>query len=578
MKNKLIASSLEPQKAKINELVRQLHDLTRDIGHQELSKTLEDIRARMTEPFMFVIVGEVKAGKSSFINALLDTGDEICAVAPSPMTDTIQQIVYGQKTEVVDINPYLKRIYQPIELLRDISIVDTPGTNTIIKHHQEITENFIPASDLIVFVFEAKNPYRQSAWEFFDYIHHDWRRKIIFVLQQKDLMNQEDLKINEEGVRKFAIEKGIENPIIFSVSAKQELEKKREQSGFLPLRNYIAEHITGGQAPLLKLQNNIQTAENVLERIESGISDRVKQHQLDTNFREDVRKALNNQQDLSYRQIDILVENVIAGYNKTTRESRNELENGLSLGSLLKRTFGGIFSKKQSAKEWFEGLTKDLENKLNAEMANKLNTGIADLADSIQQMARIIDLKLQSSSSVLKNDHEVFSQIAVHRSRVLSDLRKTFDEFIRDPKNFKKESYLNDYKDLSPNIATGGGIAIVGVILQALSTTTVLDITGGVLTAIGIVFAGVSIGWNRKKILSGFDKVIQTGAEKLQAVLSEKLQNYTDEIRGRFESNFDRFDQMLLQEKQDIEKLTQRAKSLRTQIQTVKTELGQNTN
>ncbi|MBK7009342.1 MAG: dynamin family protein [Saprospiraceae bacterium] len=34
----------------------------------------------------------------------------------------------------------------------------TPGTNTIVAHHQEITEKFIPYSDLIVFVFEAKNP------------------------------------------------------------------------------------------------------------------------------------------------------------------------------------------------------------------------------------------------------------------------------------------------------------------------------------------------------------------------------------------------------------------------------------
>ena len=148
---------------------------------------------------MFVIVGEVKAGKSSFVNALLGTGKEICKVAPQPMTDTIQQIIYGEEEEIISVNEYLKKIFQPIEILREIAIVDTPGTNAIIKHHQEITENFIPASDLIVFVFEAKNPYRQSAWDFFDYIHEDWRKKIVFVLQQKDLMNQEDLNVNING-------------------------------------------------------------------------------------------------------------------------------------------------------------------------------------------------------------------------------------------------------------------------------------------------------------------------------------------------------------------------------------------
>jgi ribosome biogenesis GTPase A len=108
---------------------------------------------------MFVIVGEVKVGKSSFINALLQTTTEICKVAPSPMTDTIQQIVYGPEYMEISISPVLKRITYPEEILKEIAIVDTPGTNTIVQHHQEITEKFIPVSDLVMFVFEAKNPY-----------------------------------------------------------------------------------------------------------------------------------------------------------------------------------------------------------------------------------------------------------------------------------------------------------------------------------------------------------------------------------------------------------------------------------
>ena len=52
---------------------------------------------------------------------------------------------------------FLKKIFHPVEILREIAIVDTPGTNAIVAHHQEITEGFVPAADLIVFVFEAKN-------------------------------------------------------------------------------------------------------------------------------------------------------------------------------------------------------------------------------------------------------------------------------------------------------------------------------------------------------------------------------------------------------------------------------------
>ena len=265
--NKLLNQDLQSYRNKVSEIVKQLHELTLSIDHKELAETISDLRNRINEPFMFVIAGEVKVGKSSFINALLSTGKEICKVAPHPMTDTIQQIIYGEEERTVEINPYLKQIYQPVDILKEIAIVDTPGTNTIIAHHQEITERFIPAADLIVFVFEAKNPYRQSAWNFFDYIHQDWHKKIIFVLQQKDLMPTEDLITNVKGVEEYAAKKGIEHAIVFAVSAKQELDGDLDGSGFRQIKQYIYDNITGGKAPVLKLHNNITTSRNINQRI-----------------------------------------------------------------------------------------------------------------------------------------------------------------------------------------------------------------------------------------------------------------------------------------------------------------------
>ena len=113
-----ISSRIYAYRSKVEGIVSDLHTLTKDIGHEELAKTVNDLRARIHEPFLFVIVGEVKAGKSSFINALLQTGREICKVAPQPMTDTIQQVIYGETEETITINPYLKKIFQPVEILR----------------------------------------------------------------------------------------------------------------------------------------------------------------------------------------------------------------------------------------------------------------------------------------------------------------------------------------------------------------------------------------------------------------------------------------------------------------------------
>lgn len=104
------------------------------------------MRTNINEPFLFVVVGEVKAGKSSFVNALLQA--DICKTAADPCTDVIQQIVYSEDEFEQPRGQYLRKIGLPNEILKTLSVVDTPGTNTIVENHQEITKDFIPNSDL----------------------------------------------------------------------------------------------------------------------------------------------------------------------------------------------------------------------------------------------------------------------------------------------------------------------------------------------------------------------------------------------------------------------------------------------
>ncbi len=577
MKN-LLNVELKTYKTQIDQIVQELHELTIDIGHTELAQTVSDLRNRVSEPFMFVIVGEVKAGKSSFINALLASGKEICKVAASPMTDTIQQIVYGEEERFISVNPYLKQIHQPIDILKEIAIVDTPGTNAIIEHHQEITERFIPASDLIVFVFEAKNPYRQSAWDFFDYIHSDWQKKIIFVLQQKDLMNEADLAVNENGVKEYAAKKGIENPIVFSVSAKAEQEGELETSGFLAMREYISQNITGGKAPILKLQNNIKTSQNINERIHQGLSLRQRQWQADVAFRDDIRATLDQQELKSSKQVDVLVENLLTSYDRITLKTERALNENLSFFSMIKRSFSSIFSKKESAKEWLENQAKTLEDDLNRELKAKLNDGVVDIAEHIQQMAKMIDLKIKTSSTILANDHEIFSDIAEKRANVLRELQEAFSKFLDRSENFADEGFFPEKANVSTNLATGSGIAVIGVILTTLTNTAVFDITGGILTGVGLLFAGVSIGAQRKKVINGYSVEIAKGRLQLEDEVNEKLKVYINHIKQKIDHNFGNFDEMLNQEEKQITTLVNQQEAIKSRLVAIRTALDEETN
>ncbi len=565
-------------KNKVVQALENLTAITQRIGHSELQKNVEDIIHRIHDPFMFVIVGEVKAGKSSFINALLGAEKEICKVAPSPMTDTIQQIVYGEIEKEETLGPHLKRLSFPVDILKEIAIVDTPGTNTIIDYHQEITEEFIPLSDLIIFVFEAKNPYRESAWKFFDFINDEWRKKIIFVLQQKDLMEPDDLVANINGVADYAEKKGIQKSPIFDVSAKQELNGQKEESGFIKIHNYINKHITGGKAPFLKLQSNIKTGATINERIKLGLVDRKRQFEIDKRFRTEIQDLLSSQEDKTKNHIVILVENLIAKYDKITNKYYNELVKGFSFTTMIKRSFQSLFGNKQNVKVWLDGIFKDMDSELQIELKNKLQAGVIDIAEDIQDMAKLVDAKIKTSETVLKDNHEIFANIAERRANILRDLQKTFTTFMENSENFYVDEMQSDGDKILPNMAKGGGVAIVGIILAAVTNTALLDITGGIMTAVGLVFAGITVGAKKRKILQEFKNEVDKGRQQISEEVSDKLEDYTKAIKFKIDQNFHDFDMLLNEEKKTIHWIENKQLTLETSLSNLTEEIDEKLN
>lgn len=566
---KVIDQKLQEQKGELKNVLLRLQQFTQKISHSESGRIVADLRDRIEEPFMFVIVGEVKAGKSSFINALLEEPN-LCAVAPSPMTDTIQQIVYGDQFKVEEISPYLKRVYQPSPILKDIAIVDTPGTNTIITHHQEITERFIPGSDLIIFVFEAKNPYRQSAWEFFDFMHEEWHKKIVFVLQQKDLMDETDLKINLNGVKEHAQKKGIKNPIIFAVSARDELMGLQQQSGFEPLRTFILDQVTGGKAQQQKLLSISDTTHNILSRLTNGLQLRQQQLEADINFRQEITKALDDHTHRSKKQVDILIENLMAAYDRVSNDYGAELNDALSFFPVLKRSIGSIFSKSQSLKSWLENFTMRLQADFGTGMQDKINDRVLDLAESIQLMGHTIDLQMRNSKTILANDHDIFSEIGQRRQNILRELRDAFGQFLNRTENFTAKDLVNTDSRAGTNVAAGSGIAVVGIILATVTHGMVFDVTGGVLTTIGFLVAGITLGLQRGKVMKQYKAEMKKGKMKLEEELTRELYTYVEGIKTKMDAQFSKFDTLIQQETNELSTLTDNLKSIRIDLENIR--------
>ena len=131
-------------------------------------------------PLLIAVMGEFNAGKSSFVNAL--AGAEVAPTGVTPTTATINVLRYGVTPEArvvhhdgttrtiaaADIAAFLAslrdadarevrlvEIFLPVEALRRVEIVDTPGLNSIRAEHERVARDFLRDADAIVWVFAA---------------------------------------------------------------------------------------------------------------------------------------------------------------------------------------------------------------------------------------------------------------------------------------------------------------------------------------------------------------------------------------------------------------------------------------
>src|SRR5690606_29908161 len=154
--------------------------------------------------------------------------------------------------------------------LQDVALVDTPGTNAIIKRHQELTERFVPRADLLLFVTSADRPFTESERRFLELIA-SWGRKVVMVVNKVDILETEAERAEvQRFVRDNARQTLDVTPEVFLVSAKR-AERARaagddealEASGVPALAQAISERLSA-ERPRLKLLSPLGVAQRLV--------------------------------------------------------------------------------------------------------------------------------------------------------------------------------------------------------------------------------------------------------------------------------------------------------------------------
>ena len=231
-------------------------------------------RQQLDQLFLLAVIGEFNSGKSAFINALL--GGPYLEEGVTPTTSQVTVVAWGPEKRVVQLEPYLQRLELPIEWLKDIQIVDTPGVNVVIQQHEALTQAFVPRADLVLFVASADRPFSKSEQAFLTFVR-DWGKKIVFVINKLDILPDEESVDRVVGyVREQAQELLGVSPEIFPVSVRWAQEAKfnpnrpgasslLEASRFAALEDYILRRLDEKERLRLKLENPLGVTQRLAE-------------------------------------------------------------------------------------------------------------------------------------------------------------------------------------------------------------------------------------------------------------------------------------------------------------------------
>ena len=271
-----------------NEQSQLLHDEKETLTHvllklaeidvpKENLTTLSNAIMQLDELFLIVVVGEFNAGKSALVNAIL--GEKVLPEGVTPTTSQVTLVKWGeQKTEQIVDEGYAVYTY-PLPLLKELNIVDSPGTNAIIRHHEHLTNEFIPRSDLVLFTTSADRPMTESERQFLERILA-WGKKVVLVLNKADIFEDEAALQEVRGfILKHAATILGDLPELFPVSARlaqralsEPDDKQRQQlraaSQLDVLEKYITTTLDDTTRLQLKFKSPLGVADNLITQAE----------------------------------------------------------------------------------------------------------------------------------------------------------------------------------------------------------------------------------------------------------------------------------------------------------------------
>jgi small GTP-binding protein len=558
------------------DVLARLRDLLADAGatEQDRSALAESIR-QLDEFFLLVVAGEFNSGKSAFINALI--GRQVLQEGVTPTTSQIHVLQYGEEAGKMPREQGVWLHTAPVELLRNINIVDTPGTNAILREHEALTAEFIPRSDLVLFVTSADRPFSESERAFLSRIR-DWGKKIVLVINKIDILDDDAAREKVVNFVRNAGEKMLGDIAgVFPVSARQAQQAKAgqpqlwEPSQFQAVERYIHDTLDEEGRFRLKLLNPLGVGHRLVAQQLEVTGANLSLLQDDSVLLDDIDRQMTYYNEDMQRNFKARLGEIDNILFEMERRGNAFFDEMLRIGRIP-----DLVRSKQ--------IERDFEEQVIADTPRQIENRVAELVDwmveqDLRQWTAVADhlaqRKREQATRIVGESGPREGTLAYDRTRLIDSIGQATRRAIE---TYDEEREAEEIAEAARQAVVNTGLAGVGlglgVAVAIAAHVAVLDWTGiiGGLTAatIGLLILPA----RRRRAKQELAEKLSDLRERLMSSLGEQFQREMRRSAQRVEDTVAPFARFVRGEREKLQEQHDTLVELEAHLEGLQRQLG----
>jgi small GTP-binding protein len=577
----LFETVVDPKVQRLLRTERELLVALRELLEREQSderERVEELLAGLEELFTIVVVGEFNSGKSSVINALF--GQKLRIEGPVPVDDRITILRHaeqGTQSAAQPLSDFIVEQHYPIEFLRNITLVDTPGTNSILQRHQEITEDFVPRADLVLFVTSIDRPLSESERRFLQLIR-EWGKKVIFILNKIDTKSDEEIREVLEYLRENIQAIFGFDPVIFPVAAKPALQARlaadaAEWSGsrFQALEDYIFKTLSEKERVRLKLQAPLDTARSLAARQLALLESRRDLLDSDLQKIERITEQLKMAEaDLrsNFSQFTTRIDNLMM---ELERRGADFLERYIRIAHVMLLRNATRF-REEFERQVFQQWEGTIDRTIHESVDWLVRENMKLWGGTVDQFHRRTELEVSTDELVGRvgrdfayNREEVYNRIKGEAERRIG----TYDVPMESRKLIDSAM-----QGVFQSFGLGAGALGLGYVVTSAFSSVAIDVTGLTAATMLLVTSFFILPYKRGKAKTEFRQRIEQLRLQLQEALSRESVLEIDRMVRHISSAFDPYRRFYATESETVERYAAKLRSVETSARQIAAEIA----